>query len=65
MRAWTCTVCGVEHDRDLNAARNLLAEGRRITAGLAEIENAGGAGVGRGPGLAAGDQAGTRLAQLV
>ena len=45
VRSWTCPVCGVEHDRDLNAARNLLAEGRRIAAGLAEIENACGAGV--------------------
>lgn len=23
-RRWTCSACGVEHDRDLNAARNLL-----------------------------------------
>jgi putative transposase len=25
VRAWTCPVCGAEHDRDVNAARNLLA----------------------------------------
>lgn len=64
VRAWTCTACGTEHDRDLNAARNVLAEGRRIAAGLAEIENACGAGVRRGSGLAVGDEAGTRLARF-
>ena len=64
VRAWTCTVRGTEHDRDLNAARNVLAEGRRIAAGLAEIENACGAGVSPGPVPAVGDEAGTRLARL-
>jgi putative transposase len=28
VRSWTCTECGSEHDRDVNAARNLLALGR-------------------------------------
>ncbi len=28
VRQWTCTACGVLHDRDLNAARNLLAAGQ-------------------------------------
>ncbi|GAB3470684.1 RNA-guided endonuclease InsQ/TnpB family protein [Azotobacter salinestris] len=27
MREWTCSVCGVTHDRDVNAARNILAAG--------------------------------------
>lgn len=29
-RAWKCSVCDVEHDRDHNAAKNILEEGRRI-----------------------------------
>jgi putative transposase len=28
VREWTCRACGVLHDRDLNAARNILAAGR-------------------------------------
>ncbi|MGW0590529.1 RNA-guided endonuclease InsQ/TnpB family protein [Streptosporangium sp. NPDC002607] len=31
VRSWTCA-CGVTHDRDVNAAINVLAEGRRIVA---------------------------------
>jgi len=64
VRLWTCRVCGAEHDRDLNAARNVLAEGARIAAGLAEIENACGAGVRPGLVPASGDEAGTRLGAL-
>lgn len=29
VRTWTCAACGVTHDRDVNAARNVLALGRR------------------------------------
>ncbi|MGW5387433.1 zinc ribbon domain-containing protein [Nocardia sp. NPDC003963] len=38
VRTWTCT-CGVTHDRDLNAAKNILAAGR------AESSNACGGAV--------------------
>jgi putative transposase len=28
VRSWTCAACGTRHDRDVNAARNILAAGR-------------------------------------
>jgi putative transposase len=53
VRAWTCDACGVVHDRDVNAARNILAAGR------ADKPNACGTGVRPSLTVAAGAEAGT------
>jgi len=59
IRSWACATCGAQHDRDVNAARNILAEGRRVAAGLVETENGCGADVRPGLVLAACEEAAT------
>ena len=39
VRHWICPNCGTYHDRDENAANNILAEGKRIVASLNTISN--------------------------
>jgi putative transposase len=51
VRTWTCEECGIAQDRDVNAAKNILAAGQAVTA----------CGPGARPGAsqAVGDEAGT------
>ena len=49
IRFWTCPLCEVAHDRDVNAAGNILAGGRKVAAGLTEALTARGGS--RRPGL--------------
>lgn len=53
IREWACAACGAVHDRDVNAAINILAAGR------ADSQNACGGDVRQGPALAVAGEAGT------
>jgi putative transposase len=53
VRQWTCAACGTIHDRDVNAAKNILAAGR------ADKSNACGGSVRPGLALAVPGEAGT------
>jgi putative transposase len=45
IRTWQCPSCGARHDRDLSAAKNILAAGRAVAACGADVSHAGSPGV--------------------
>jgi transposase len=57
VRSWECRACGVIHDRDANAAHNILTI--LVAAGPAETENACGGSIRPGAILAVAGEAGT------
>lgn len=60
VRKWDCAACGAHHDRDVNAARNILSLGQKVAVGRAETVNACGGDVRPRLATANPSEAGTR-----
>jgi putative transposase len=60
VREWACGNCGSVHDRDVNAAKNVRLEGRKVAAGQADTLNACRGTARPGPAPAGPGEAGTR-----
>ncbi|MEU0072487.1 RNA-guided endonuclease TnpB family protein [Streptomyces sp. NPDC006332] len=60
VRAWTCEGCGAQHDRDHNAAQNILAAGQAVSACGGRVSPQR-----KSSGQAAGDEAGSLMVRAV
>ncbi|MFI6564708.1 RNA-guided endonuclease InsQ/TnpB family protein [Streptomyces sp. NPDC050534] len=60
VRAWTCENCGAQHDRDHNAAQNIVAAGQAVSACGGRVSPQR-----NSSGRAAGDEAGKLVARAV
>ena len=39
IRHWACPSCGVRHDRDINAAKNILSAGCAMLSGAGKLRD--------------------------